>query len=163
MTIDQREQASSQPEIIFSAPKSKVEFNPNGLSPEKQSLVKQIATDIFTNTKDNDLQRCTFFAEPGWEKLSELIKEQEIIINPRIEGCDKNPFDQHYWIAGDIVDDKKNPKTIIFDPIFGYVGLEEKADDILSPDHTRYYQEKRKVEPYKHVSEGGVRINTMGI
>lgn len=160
MTINQQEQIPPLPEVIFSTPKSEVKFNSNGLSSQEQSVVKQLAVDIFTDIRDYRLEKCTFFAEPGWEKLSELVEEQGGIVNPRIEGCDQNLFDQHYWVAGDLSDDAKTTRTVIFDPIFGYVGLEKKAGDILSGDHLRYYREKRRVEPYKHVSEGGVRINT---
>lgn len=164
--VDAIEQLRTAGIEIFTAPKGKVRLNPNGLSASEQTLIKDIAIKLFNGAKDefsHALERCTFFADSGHDVLVNLAGDESHLENPRIEGCDKNPFDQHYWVACDLVRKNERGVEVLFDPIFCYVGLAERADDLLDDGYVRYYQNKRRVKPHKHVSEGGVRIKTIGI
>jgi hypothetical protein len=137
-----------------------VYFNPDGLAEEEFNLIKKTAIDVFDKVEKEDLgsfSRCTFFAEPGLEALEEIVKTEKSLKNPEIRGCDSNPFDQHYWVEVTI---KKDSRKVIIDPIFGYVGLFDKASNTTGHE---YYNHSRHVIPNKHVSEGGVRINTNGV
>ncbi|PIN80158.1 hypothetical protein COV11_04545 [Candidatus Woesearchaeota archaeon CG10_big_fil_rev_8_21_14_0_10_30_7] len=123
-------------------------------------LVHQIVRETIERLHQEapySLRRCTFFADNGYKFLEEAVQNTEAS-NPRIEGCDSNPFDQHYWLAFDL-----EIGTIIVDPIFNYFGLERNAGDLLPDYKTNYYRRKRKVRPNKSVDEGGVRIKTIGI
>jgi len=161
-----REQLKTTGIEIFTGPKGKVRLNPNGLSASRQTLIRETAIDLFEKARkdfSHALERCTFFADYGYDALLKIADNKDQLKNVRIEGCDDNPFDQHYWVACDLVQENKQEIPVLFDPIFGYVGLEERAGDILGNKYLRYYREKRKVEPDKPVSEGGVRVKTIGI
>lgn len=150
--------------FIFEAPKGKVVLNQSGLSKSEIDTLNKMAKQLFERVKNESrysLDRCTFFAEPGCKILSEIIKDNSLLTNPRIEGNDKNPFDQHYWVAADLEKDGKK-ETIIFDPIFGYVGLQKKASKTIG-ELARYYRRKRTVPYGTPYGEGGVRIKTMSI
>ena len=128
------------------------QVNNTGLNEEEQGAVKKIAMGVLNEMEKNQkhcLERCTSFADTGIDYLLRTDAE-----NPRIEGCDENPFDQHYWLAFDI-----NEKQVVIDPIFDYIGLESEAPD----KNQKYYQRKRKVEAHKPHWEGGVRVKTIGI
>lgn len=126
-----QETGEFKPEVIFVLPtKKEVMFNPNGLSKEEQDRVRSLASQLFVGLAPLDLERCTFFAEPGWERLSILLEGESGVVNPRIEGCDSNPFDQHYWVGADLVREEEQA-PLIFDPIFGYVGTLANAGDVL--------------------------------
>ncbi|MDO8452615.1 MAG: hypothetical protein Q7S79_02585 [bacterium] len=144
-----------------------IRFNSNGLRPEEFTMVKDVARKIFTGAKARfkyALNRCTFFAEPGYDELREVQKSSSGVSNPRIEGKDDNPYDQHYWVAFDVKTERGVLEAVILDPIFGYVGLEANAKDVFpNPDFLEYYTKKRKVEPHKIAAEGGVRVKTIGI
>jgi hypothetical protein len=140
--------------------KREVFFNPNGLSEEEQKLVESIGTEVIEGSKAKfkyALNRCTFFAEPGLKVLEEVVIRKPEVTNPEIRGCDKNLFDQHYWVEFTF---KQGSRKVVIDPIFEYVGLLDKSS---GTDGSAYYRHSRHVIPNKHVSEGGVRINTNGV
>jgi hypothetical protein len=135
-----------------------VRLNPDGLTPAEMAMLVGLATQLFDGSKkefEYALDRCTFFAEYGYDVLVRLVANHSNLVNPRIEGCDENPFDQHYWLAVDLVG-KEVPQSITLDPIFGYVGLAEKT-------HNPYYDNKRIVPHGVPAWEGGVRIKTLSI
>ncbi|MFA6602219.1 MAG: hypothetical protein WCT01_00295 [Candidatus Shapirobacteria bacterium] len=135
-----------------------VRLNPDGLTPTEMAMIVGLATQLFDGSKIEfkyALDRCTFFAEYGYDVLVRLVTNHPHLANPRIEGSDKNPFDQHYWLAVDLVSNEV-PQSITLDPIFGYVGLAEKT-------HNPYYDRKRIVTPHVPAWEGGVRIKTISI
>jgi hypothetical protein len=103
------------------------------------------------------LEKCTFFAEFGFDFLEEVLRERKQFANPRIEGDDANSDNQHYWLAFDAV--RLGARDcIIVDPIFGFAGLESSARAVMHPEFVDYYYRKRLVVPHKPFSEGGVRI-----
>lgn len=135
-----------------------VRLNPDGLTPVEVEMLINFATRLFDGSKIEfiyALERCTFFAEHGYDVLVRLLPEFPALTNPCIEGCDENPFDQHYWLAANLINGA-DPRAVIFDPIFGYVGLAEKT-------RNPYYDKKRLVTPHIPAWEGGVRIKTMSI
>lgn len=147
-------------EVLFKAPKADVKFYPDGLNSAEQRVVKFIATQLFQlleRTKPSILPRCNWFAENGYNDFVALVNQHPELSDPRIEGCDSNCTDQHYWLAADL-----DNKEIAFDPIFGYVGDISKAGKLIhyAPN---YYNNKRRCVPGVHRSKGGVMINTMGI
>lgn len=134
----------------------RVVYNERGLSTEEFAELQRIAQETMLGAQGRflpALERCTFFAEFGYEPLAEALEGRHGVSNPRTEGCDDNPFDQHYWIGFDF----EGPRATIVDPIFGYVGLQEHAGDVLDAVHTRYYAEKRTVP------KGQVRVKTFGL
>ena len=134
-------------------------FNGNKLNEQEQKTVKSIVYRLFEELSKQypwALDRCTFFTDRGYDILLKITNEYPKVKNPRIEGCDYNPFDQHYWLAFDLVNNSEE-RTIIVDSVFGYIGLENMAEEKLSSTHLRYYKEKR------HVPRGGVRVKTIGI
>jgi|GEM_PF-3464460 len=150
--------------VVFEAPKGKVFLNQSGLSEPEINTLNNVAKQLFERVQKKsryNLDRCTFFVEPGYKILSEIIKHSSLLSNPRIEGNDKNPFDQHYWVAADL-EKAGERETIIFDPIFGYVGLQKKASKTIG-ELARYYRRKRTVPYGTPYLEGGVRIKTMSI
>ncbi len=155
-------ESSRQPYVIFDAPKGEVKFNPKGLSIEHQKIVQQIALDTFKSIPENSsyvLRRCNWFVDTAYPTLKQLCDHHPDLRDPRIVGCDFNPFDQHYWLEVDIVSDAGN-QTAIIDPIFGYVGLKEEA----VRGNSYYRNEKTRVVPHGLSREdGGVRVNTMSI
>ena len=147
--------------IILETPKTKIRFNPEGLSPEDQSALITVAEQVFSGARQrfrHALERCTFFAETGFDALNELVAQDPRWQRVRIEGSDKNPFDQHYWVAGDL-----NGESVVLDPIFGYVGTDNAAGKVLNDDHLRYYRTKREVPAHTPAWEGGVRVKTTAI
>jgi len=156
---------SREGQPIYEAPKRKVYLNPEGLSNDEISTLTQVANRLFDGSKEKyeyALERCTFFAEPGYDTLVEIIVDTPSLTNPKIEGYDENPFNQHYWVGADLVRED-GPKPVVFDPIFGYVGLLEKASTLLNQDYVRYYNNRRTVPPHVPSWEGGVRIKTISI
>ncbi|MBI4177761.1 MAG: hypothetical protein HY516_05380 [Candidatus Aenigmarchaeota archaeon] len=136
-----------------------------GLSEEEQVLVRSISTETLSGAVRRfpyALERCTFFADIGYDSLVEAVRKPGAN-NPRIEGDDKNPFNQHYWLAFNLTGTESRARPVILDPIFGYAGLEEHAPDLLDDNHVSYYRRKRIVPPHKPQWEGGVRIKTTGL
>ena len=146
---------------IYQNEQQSVYFNPEGMSEGEQTKVINLAIRMFETCKQRFpyiLQRCTFFADPEYDALVRLVANDSAWQHPRIEGYDTNPFDQHYWVACDLVR-AASIDAVIFDPIFGYVGLERHAPSA----NTKYYRRKRTVTPHTAAWEGGVRIKTIGI
>ncbi len=159
----QRAENNVRPLVIFDAPHGSVKFNPEGLSPEEQASLQQAALAVFTEVRqsgDYILRRCNWFVDTGYPFLKQLVQTSSQLSNPRIMGCDYNPFDQHYWLEVDIVSDRTPLRAAIIDPIFGYVGLKEKA---TSGNSYYRHEQSRIVPPGAPRDKGGVRINTIGI
>ncbi len=143
---------------FYETSKTAVSLNCDGLTAAEISLLIDVAIQLFNGSAKKSryaLDRCTFFADSGYDILVKLVSQHPDFANPCIEGCDENPFDQHYWLSADLVNEGESRK-VIFDPIFGYVG---RADKTRNP----YYDNKRVVTPNVPAWEGGVRINTMSI
>ena len=105
------------------------------------------------------MRRCNWFVDTAFPNLKQLCDSHLDLNDPRIVGCDFNPFDQHYWLEVDVVSNTGN-QAVIIDPIFGYVGLKEKA----VYGSTYYRNEKTRAVPHGVSREnGGVRVNTMSI
>lgn len=148
-------------EIYVNEKKKPVVFCTEGLDAISQVKVEELVLKVLNQTKrkyDWALSRCTFFADDGIGILEENIKNFLDFSNPRVEGCDKNPFNQHYWLAFDT-----SFGPVIVDPIFGYVGLEAKANLVIDDEAVQYYQGKRVVDHTKPAWEGGIRIKTISI
>ena len=153
-------------ETVYETKKGKVVFNPEGLSNIEAGRVKNIALSVFHTLAEDApyrLEICIFYADPGYDALSEEIEDDPLFVNPRIEGCDGNPFDQHYWLSCDLVRVNGSNDTVIFDPVFGYIGLEKEATKVLVDTYLRYYREKRRVKAWMSVGDGGVRIKRISI
>ena len=148
-------------ECIMKTHNTNVLLKDHGLSQKEKELVKEITIAVLSDLKEtspHSLELCTFFVSNGYEPLVKAVKHRSGIKNPRIEGDDANPFDQHYWLAFDIGNDgQKHIRTVLIDPIFGYVGLEEFTGDLLDYEHLWYYKRKRVV------SKEEVRLKTIGI
>lgn len=145
----------------------KYRLNPHGLNGAANKIIKEVATAVLDNIVKQEswiLHRCTFFASSGIDYLLKATENKQTVVNPRIEGNDANPFNQHYWLAFDI-QPKGKPliKDVLLDPIFKYIGLQAHAEDLLDPDYIVYYAKKRIVPPNKPVWEGGVRVKTLSI
>ena len=68
-------------------------------------LVETIAREVLGGVCDKHavyLDRCNFFAEGGIDFLVNATSRREGVVNPRIEADDRNPFNQHYWLAFDL-------------------------------------------------------------
>ena len=75
-----------------------VVFNSNGLNKAEYRLVRSIAEKVFRGVErrfPGALLRCTFYAEYGYPVLVKAISKSKSAIDPKIKGCDANPFDQH--------------------------------------------------------------------
>lgn len=127
-------------------------LNRKNLSEATQKELIRISETLFSQAIGQH-PRCTFFAHDGIDLLIKEIKSIANFFNPRIEGCDHNPFDQHYWLA--LYIDKK---PAIIDPIFGYIGLEEFAKEKLDNVHLRYYKEKGVIP-----TKDDIRIKTLSL
>jgi len=131
-------------QVVYETQETKIFLNPDGLSAEELVTLAQVAQRLFEGSTQKfkyALDRCTFFADTGYDVLVELIPDYPTLTNPQIEGCDNNPFDQHYWLSADLAN-KKASRKVIFDPIFGYVGLAKKTQN-------QYYDHKRIVTPHE--------------
>ena len=143
----------------------KISFNPVGLTEPEQALVREVAVATIIGAKQRfqyALERCTFFGDYGRDALEEALAGRSEVANPHIEGDDENPFNQHYWVAFDLLR-PEGSVPILVDPIFHYVGRRDQIGDVLSPEYTQYYGRARIVRPHKNRLEGGVRVNTIGI
>ncbi|MBI2663233.1 hypothetical protein HYX15_01735 [Candidatus Woesearchaeota archaeon] len=130
-------------------------FNNHGLNEEEFELVERIAQETFRLSQEifqPALNRCNFFVYYGYEPFINIVRKNQLILDPRIEGQD-NLFDTHYWLAFDL----KDKRTALIDPIFKYVGLERFAGDKLDTIHTAYYERK------KVVLHSNVRLKTIGV
>lgn len=143
-----------------------IHFCSFGLDDAEREDVRDIALQTIRGAKHRDsiaLERCTFFADPGYDALvKSLTGRSSSIDNPRVEGDDRNPFDQHYWVAFDVVR-KEDVRPVVIDPILRYVGLQEEAYRVIPGDNLRFYARKRIVVPHAAVWDGGVRVKTMGL
>lgn len=151
-------------EYFFEEGRRKVRFNSEGLSEFEQKELKDLAVAVFKGAVElspSALERCTFFAEPGYKVLMKLIEKSSLFVRAAIRGDDTNPFQQHYWLECDLMREDKLTGEVVIDPIFGYVGLKSRAGNFLGDD--RFYRRGRNVKPNTPAWEGGVRINTMGI
>ncbi|MBI4036491.1 hypothetical protein HY386_01260 [Candidatus Daviesbacteria bacterium] len=151
------------------AEEREISFNTRGLNQTEQDLVRSVAFSVFLGAlkcASYSLRRCTFFADIAYEPLVKSLEGIEIASNSRIEGDDENPFDQHYWLAFNLLTEGGGvPEVVLIDPIFGYLGLEKFAGDKFPgwTGHLEYYRRKRIVPWRTPVWEGGVRIKTIGI
>ena len=137
-------------------------INFDEMNDEERKTVTEIVEKLFAKLSAHSLKRCTFFADAGYPILEKIAK----VYAPQIFGDDKNPFNQHYWLSISLPNENtENTKkrTIIIDPIFEYIGLEDEAEKVLDNVYLNYYRRKRIVSPNKSHLEGGIRINTMGI
>lgn len=143
-------------------------FNTEGLNGELIKPVRVVSfyvLDRLSRDKKWALDRCTFFASYGYDYLQRaatLLPRR--ISNERIEGCDENPFDQHYWLAFDVSSSGKPiTRDILIDPVFNYIGLESSAGDVLKENICKYYSRKRFVPANTAHENGGIRIKTIGL
>ncbi len=131
-----------------------------GLSDEEDTLVKNVSLYVLENLSRKEpwaLSRCTFFADRGIDYLV-LAARIFPIHDPRIHGDDINPFNQHYWLAYDLLRESQRAE-IVLDPIYAYLGKTEFA-----PETFHYHNErKRRVFAHKAIGDGGVRVKTIGI
>lgn len=149
--------------IIFD--KKIMEFNNYGLDDTESDIVFLTSLNTMRGAVEEfrySLDRCTFFASGGYKPLSREVGKRDMLSDPRIEGCDSSPFDQHYWLAFDIASGDRK-KAITIDPIFGYIGMHDHADMVLGKEKLLYYTSKRIVPPDKPSFEGGIRIKTIGL
>jgi hypothetical protein len=142
-------------------------FNTHGLNEAEQELVKDIFIDVlgFVDWRCSlSLKRCNYFVHNGHEPLNRAVEERTDAENPRVEGCNGDTEDQHYWLAFDLTGTgiPYDPKTVLIDPVFNYMGLGRHADEVLSIEQISYYQRRTVINPGKHNEEGGIWFNPPG-
>lgn len=138
-----------------------IRFDLRDIDEDTRTALALLTPQIFARTRelaDYAFQRCTWFGEYGYLALAEILKNKtysRFFTDPRVEGCDSNPYDQHYWIACNISGINAADSTLIIDPIFKYIGLQSHNDN-------NYYKNKRKVNPV-HGHSDSIRQKIHGI
>lgn len=126
------------------------------LSPDETSLVEEVSLKVVGEADKLSLSRCNFFVFFRYNILKHELERRGPTFNPRIEGDDRNPFDQHYWLAFDL--GPSGSRTVLIDPLFGYIGLEESTKNVMDEAHLGYYKRKRVIP-----SPAEVRMKTIAI